>query len=380
MPMTSEARASFRRCRRQWDFSAPTRQGYERVAPEAVLDLDRALRDALAVYYFPGMWDWSRDIVRPLVVEAFRKSVRQQRAACEPRGGQVGIDEARWLADSARGEAVLGSYMAWAPAFDRFAPIRVEGEFEALVPDPAEPERGLVDADRQAIKYAGRIDLLAIDADDRFWIARHRAVSGRWTGTQLLQLDDRDVADCWGWETCYLGVELAGTIVTEISMTAPTKPDEVSLSAGSTPLPPAHRVAQHDPSGGGRSFPQHQRADRQRAESPTEPPTVDLGDGFRRTWIPRSRNEIAGAGHLLGLEALDMAAPHLAIYPSPSVQQCPTCAFQVPCLAMSQGGDVAAALQRGYRKRPLERSGPPRLGAVTWSIGRGAAPPPRGQT
>jgi hypothetical protein len=39
----------------------------------------RAIRDALAVYYFPGMWEWNRAIVLPLAIEGFLKSMRQQR-------------------------------------------------------------------------------------------------------------------------------------------------------------------------------------------------------------------------------------------------------------------------------------------------------------
>ena len=46
-----------------------------------------------------------------------------------------------------------------------------------------------------------------------------------------------------------------------------------------------------------------------------------------------------------------------------------------PCLALELGGDVAAALEGGYRDRGPERVEPGRLGSATWGTGRGAAPP-----
>ena len=68
--LTPEDRAAFSRCRRQWDLGARARRNLEPLVAVEPLDVDRALRHALAVYYFPGMWDWSRAIVLPLVAKA----------------------------------------------------------------------------------------------------------------------------------------------------------------------------------------------------------------------------------------------------------------------------------------------------------------------
>ncbi len=62
--ITAAERASFERCRRQWDFGEGTRQDLEPLHHPESPDLDRAVRDALAVYYFPGMWDWDRGVRR----------------------------------------------------------------------------------------------------------------------------------------------------------------------------------------------------------------------------------------------------------------------------------------------------------------------------
>ena len=78
---TPADRGAFKRCRRQWDFGARERQNYEPARPAAVPDLDLAVRDALAVYYFPGMWDWQRSVVLPLVLQGFARSMGRQPGA-----------------------------------------------------------------------------------------------------------------------------------------------------------------------------------------------------------------------------------------------------------------------------------------------------------
>jgi hypothetical protein len=62
-------------------------------------------------------------------------------------------------------------------------------------------------------------------------------------------------------------------------------------------------------------------------------------------------------------------------HPSPAPGHCGSCRFVAPCLALERGGDVAAALEGGYRDRGPERVEPGRLGSATWGTGRGAAPP-----
>jgi len=67
--------ATYRRCRRAWDFGARIRQNYIPALPPRVFDFDKAVHDALAVYYFPAMDDWDRSIVRPLALKGFFRSM-----------------------------------------------------------------------------------------------------------------------------------------------------------------------------------------------------------------------------------------------------------------------------------------------------------------
>lgn len=92
-----------------------------------------------------------------------------------------------------------------------------------------------------------------------------------------------------------------------------------------------------------------------------------------------SRFEVADAGALLGSEAIDMVSADLAVYPTPSPAHCPTCQFTVPCIDLTERGDAQAVLASSYRERMTEEIVEGRLGSVTWSMGRGAAPPQFGR-
>ena len=71
-------RTAFKRCRRAWDFGSRPRQNYEPLVPAKAFDLEKAVHDALALWYFPGMWEWDRSLVRGFAMEGFHKSMRKQ--------------------------------------------------------------------------------------------------------------------------------------------------------------------------------------------------------------------------------------------------------------------------------------------------------------
>jgi hypothetical protein len=109
----SGEREWFRRCRRSWDFGSPNRRNLEPKVPEGV-GLADAVRMAMAVWYFPGMWEWPRAIVQPRAMQAFEEAAAKGSAADEA------IESAR---------AMLERYFAWAPTVDGFAPVRIESDF-----------------------------------------------------------------------------------------------------------------------------------------------------------------------------------------------------------------------------------------------------------
>lgn len=331
-------RESFKRCRRAWDLGARTRQNYEPVGPRRALEVDAAVRAALAVYYFPGMWEWDREIVLPLVREAFVRSMQDQRAAL----GQDD-DDFFWRDRFLEGRALLERYFTWAPTVDRFVPVRVDTDFTVNVPDPVDPERGLTTAAGEPVEYAGRIDALIVDGEDKYWMMEHRTVvgTGAWAGVDQLLLDERSISFCWAWELFFVGMRIAGVIYNELRLD--------SLGDFEAEVAPVTEPA---------------------------PGVVQESNSFaRRTRVPRTPAELESHRVQMARDVLDMSDPAVRIYPHPSPENCGACEYVAPCLAMSKGVDPAGVLAAAYRPRPAEQLQEGRLGGVTWSMGRGAAPP-----
>lgn len=317
-------RAAFKRCRRAWDLAATERRNYEPTAPVRPFDPEAALREALAVYYFPGMWDWGRAIVRPLVLDAYATAVRRQREAA-PRA------DVDWDGVAGHGRALLERYFEWAPGADQFTPVQVAVESDVTVPDPREPDRDLVVGAGRDARYRARGDVVVVDPHDTHWLLQHHVVDDRWSGPDELVLDDHVLSVAWAWERAYLGT-LAGTIVNELRWDADPPPVAASQ------LRP--RVVQ------------------------------SANSHFRRTQVPRERQEIDGMGQRLAAEMLEMTDAELAPYPSPSEENCAGCAYRRPCLAMRDGSPPDAELAAGYRPRRLDEFEPGRLGAV-WGFHTG---------
>lgn len=345
-----EQRASFKRCRRQWDFASPHRRGLEPV-DGAGPALPAALKDALAVYYYPGTWDWQHDLKQSLVHKAVERSLNDAGAGD--------------LVETAA--ALLDCYDAWAGTVDDFAPVKIDHDVAGLLTDPGEPERGLLTPNGSGMAYACRVDLLAVDAADEYWVVRHQIVDD-WQDPDALVRDEEAIAACWAWEQDYMGMEIVGTIHNEVRIDGPLE----------WPAPTGGRVrepvAQHEGSGGGRSIPQHQRESVRAARVDAKRRFDQHTAGpLRRTRIRRTRREIAAVRTQLAAEALDMTREP-AIYPNPA-EHCSECEFAAPCLAMFEGADPEPVLAAQFRRRPASAQLKPRLGQSTWGFGRGAAPP-----
>lgn len=362
-------RAAFKRCRRAWDFGSRSRRNLEPVAPQQVFDFDRAIHDALALWYFPGMWEWPRGIVLPVAMQGFEKSMRRQRAGYAAHREVSAEQEETFGEYLEKGEELLTRYFRWAPGVDAFSPVRVETDFDANVPDPQAPGLDLV-APRGPIHYQGRVDALVVDAFDAYWIVDHRVVAGDWEDPAQLLLDERGVAACWGWEIYYYGMKIAGTIYNELrvdALGAGEPPDAAAAPEPSLIGPPAAADAG--------VLPGQRRMYLQAARVPEDRMEVSGSGPFRRTRITRPRAELQACGVQVASEAREMTAPALAVYPSPSDEHCPSCAYREPCIAMNAGMDPSAILAARYRDRGPEEVEEGRLGGVTWSMNRGARPP-----
>ncbi len=212
--------ATFRRCRRAWDFGARIRRNYVPAVPHRVFDFDKAIHDALAVYYFPAMDDWDRAIVRPLAIKGFLRSLDEDRARYEQVVPLTPEQEDEWDEALERGTAMLTGYFAWAGPLDTFASIFSDQEYWAPIPDPANPGSDLVNAVGREIRYLGRIDQLFSDLNDEYWIADHRIVGNEWENDDQLLLDLEGLAALWATEQTYPQLRIAGTVYNELRVDA----------------------------------------------------------------------------------------------------------------------------------------------------------------
>jgi hypothetical protein len=392
--VTQPDREAFRRCRRQWDLQARMRRDLEPVSGAQAPDVPAALHAALAVYYFPGMWDWDRAITIPLVRQAFDRELARQRERGAPAS-----PPATWPQAAAAGHDLLGRYVDWAPEADSFSPVLIDADFDVQVIDPVRTGAGFTGPDGQPVRFRGRIDLLAVDQHDAYWLVRHRVAPGDWPPAGQLAGREQALAHAWAWEQFYPGLLIAGTIYNELRLDgAGTAVANEPGPAGGRPARKTGRrfrprifraelsrpnaaeasrplVRQHEPSGGGRSIPQHRRlyaAAREPAVA-SEIEQVTTG-AFRRTWVRHSRASIAAAGHRLAADTAAMLAAPASAPPNPSDANCRPCPFLAPCLATRAGRDGAVLLRSGYRPRPPDVLTEGRLGGGAWGLGRGAAP------
>jgi len=352
--VSAEDRATFKRCRRQWDLGSAQRRNLQPLDPQPLdpqpVELNRAVREALAVYYYPGMWDWQSGIVLPLVRKAFMRSI----AAAPP--------SERRMHDLDLGTELLERYFEWAPRLDDFGPLKIETDVEVIVPDPRDPERGLLADDGRKVLYTERVALVAGDAADDYWVVVH-SVAPDWRDVESLLLDEAAIAACWAWEQTYLGMDVAGTIYNEM-LSAPTNSYGQPPAQTRTGRADRGGYSQNEPSGGGRALRQLQRSERSEGRSPTaDRVEQEIAGPLRRTRVRRTRAEIDAAVAQISAELLDMLDPDLVPYPSPSPRHCPTCQFVAPCLTMTEGSDPELDLASRYREGTAVAAYEPRLGA-----------------
>jgi hypothetical protein len=280
------------------------------------VDLGRVVRDALAVYYFPGMWGWERSVVQPLVAQAVERSLSDQQASWS-NPDSLSASQAADLATSREvAHAILDAYHHWARDLDDFTPMRVESDFEVNVLDPRTDGAELVTPDGMPVRFADRIEMLAMDQQRHHWIVCHQF--GALEVEEVLHLDEHRLLLCWAWECFSLDVEIKGVIYNHLPL--------------------------------------------------------DGTMAFGRRQVGLDRREISAAARRLGTSALAMLDVGTDPDPNPSLSHCASCAFLKPCHLLNTGHDATALLESGFRRvEPVLIEG--RLGGSTWAMGRGAAPP-----
>ncbi len=369
--------ATFRRCRRAWDFGARIRRNYVPARPQRVFDFDKAIHDALAVYYFPAMDDWDRAIVRPLALKGFLRSLEEDRTRYESVAEITPQQEEELEEAIERGEAMLNGYFAWAAPLDSFVSIFSDQEYWAPIPDPDSPGSDLTNAAGREIRLLGRVDHLFSDHNDEYWIADHRVVGNEWEDDDQLLLDLEGMATLWATEQTYPQLRVAGTVYNELRVDA--EPGSLGIEAADgfdahvdarTMARPRHIHTRRSPLSPAAPDPLEAMLSpllSSEGQAVDYIDTRETGEWFRRTYVRRGRTSVRNIGLLLAAEAKLMADPQLPVYPTPSPENCSTCVFREPCIALMEGADATPILEASFRLRTEEEGEEERL---RWSVGR----------
>jgi len=70
------------------------------------------------------------------------------------------------------------------------------------------------------VRLRGRIDMLAVDEHDAYWLLRHSMLTGDGPATDQLAADEAAITAAWAWEQFYPGLEISGTIHNELRLEA----------------------------------------------------------------------------------------------------------------------------------------------------------------
>jgi hypothetical protein len=342
----------FRACRRRWDFESRLRQNLVPIKYERSFDFDLAIHQALAVWYFPAMDDWSRVIVRPVALKGFERKMQEDRAAYEEHQPMTPeLDEA-WTKYVKLGQAVLNRYFDWATTADDFDSILSDEDIWTGVPDPDAPdtELGSIDGKRE-IRYFGRVDQVMSTPDDEYWVVDHRIVWDNFLDEEELLNDPQTLLGQRALEIAYPQLRIAGTVYNELRIGR----DELE-GAVPSPEPAGEDIRDHTKGARHLNF--------RRVASAIESKYVDDGsdhviqregnDYIRRTYITRSRVTLEPISRQMAADAILVRGPDIEIYPDPAPEKCATCLFVTPCRMLDEGLDIGDYMAVNYRERTDE--------------------------
>ncbi len=311
---------------------------------------DKAIRDALAVYYFPAMDDWNRAIVRPLTIKGFDRSMGESRASLEKGAPFTAEEEEAFDAHLTLGQAMLTNYFVWAAALDDFDSLFADHDVWAPIPDPAHPNHDLGTLDGRPMRYMGRMDQLIADPDDELWVVDHRVVRGDWTDTDELVEDEVLRSLCWHTQIAYPQMLIAGTITNELrvdgQLDAPRVSEFVERDQR-TMVGSRHLNTRRSPLTLGPATTPAARS----AATTADDVALQQDNGlFRRTAIRRNQETLRLTGAQVATDAMLVREPDLPVEPN-FADHCATCEFKAPCDAMEAGGDWQAILAANFYQR-----------------------------
>lgn len=392
---TSERR-SWRSCRRRWNW-AYNEMYYPKVTPKP-LEFGVAFHKAMEFYYEPSMWGISVEAQQGLALKTFRDECDAQLKRYKRLHGEPEVD----VIEDYKARIELGLNMikfyteTVSPYYDlKFKPVEVEVAFEVALKGPQgdtvwckcdqcwkkwfkteetskefnewQSNLDLKNAWESLSKriehfrsvyftglpvtYGGRLDMLAQDDIDRFWIFDWKTTSrmlNEGTEEAFLELDDQIASYCWALRE--YGIPVAGFVYVEIKKAYPkppeplTRPYKGKLFSTNKQNLTTYNMAKNtfiseDPDAFANGL-----YDDYLLWLKEEGPKF-----HQRHQIHKNDHELDEIGKNIYLEALDMVG-NPRVYPMPGRFSCGTCLFRQPCLGVNQGEDYLYTLDSLFEK------------------------------
>jgi hypothetical protein len=353
---------------------------YPKVTP-APLEFGVAFHSAMEEFYNPELWHQDLIVRQGLALVRFKHVCEQQLREYTRMNGDP---ETTILAEY-KERVVLGLNMIRhytsnvSPYVDHgFTPVEVEVSFEVPIASPEgeqlyckcdecwkkwmrfhDPkgdsknwEQGWVSWSGLPVTYGGRLDMLAKDELDRYWIYDWKTTSrilDEDAEASFLSLDDQ--ISSYVWALRYLGLPVAGFVYTEIKKAYPQAPKELTrITKGrrfstdkqmmTTVEIYRNFVAEHD------------------ALAYAEGAYDDYLEWLKREGpkfhqrhqVHKNDHEVDEVAKNIWLEAQDILN-NPRIYPQPGRFSCTTCMYRQPCIGQNQGEDYMYTLETLFEKR-----------------------------
>jgi PD-(D/E)XK nuclease superfamily len=374
IPIHASDRGAFKRCRRRWDWSSPSRNN---LVPKASvmgvsvpLWFGTGIHYALEHYYNPTLqrdpvesfryWfdlTWrGGTITKEELKLSYDYGVLLNDGTYRVNGLQDILpdpDQEEFLMHKELGEKMMEFYKLYAQANDNFAVIMVEHDFSIpLGFDALDPRDGEI----KQVHARGRMDTVIQDLETgRFGLIDHKsAIKIDEAYFEKLNKDDQITTYLWAAEREAeihdLPYKNMDYLIYQAIRKAYPKPPSVT----SRGFPSLDRTKESTTSG---MFKQACEtlgltswlSSNEKAKGYYEW-LQEVGDSqfIVRTTVPRNKFEKEACGRHIEMEARDMLNEP-AIYPNPTGDwYCVRCSFRPPCLAKDDGSDFQSLLDNNY--------------------------------
>lgn len=393
IPIHNSDRASFKRCRRYFDWTSPARQNLSLRADTHGINTDlwfgTGIHYALEHYYTPSLrrdpletwrtWynvQWRGGVVTSdWLDKVYDLNPRLQTGGTQtdnlwvvrglediiPDADEIQFDELRVL-----GEQMMSAYKTYAGENDGFEVLVAEHDFSIPVWDfENECILKAVDLREQSPNYGkllevhsrGRMDGIWAKPSGKLGVIDHKTSSRideeffekLETDEQVTSYMHAAEVEAKYYNLPYAGEAMEEVIYNVLRKTYPKPPTVVRgglFSVDRQNESPTYEMLMafiEENNIDTEALPEkHQNYIEYVREQGNE-------QFFIRKLVRRNRHQLQNAGYRLYLEAMDMLNPDLRIYPNLRNDfQCLRCAFRAPCLAKEDGGDWRQMIQDNY--------------------------------